>query len=531
MTGSDGSRPLPDLLADDGFFASAPRWGIRRRMVAVFMVLLAVALLVSFLVSRQALRARLDSRIDNALAQEVQELRTLTAIGIDPETAEPFGDDVEAILTTFLSRSVPEENEAFYTLIDGRPHLTSFNAPQELIADADLVARWASTVEPATASTLTDLGDIRYLATPLVADSSVSATFVVVYFPADDRNEIDAVLRLEAIVALAVFAAAAVLAWTAAGRVVQPVRALTEMARSITETDLSARLPIEGRDELTELGETFNEMLARLEAGFIGQRQFLDDVAHELRTPITIVQGHLELLGDDPAERAETVELVNDELNRMRRYVDDLLLLAKAEGSDFLRPAPVDVGELAATLHHKVVALADRNWRLETAPRPGALAIVADPERLSQAVLNLASNAVDHTAQGTDIGLGFEPVPVPGGPTGIRIWVRDRGPGLEPGLADRVFDRRQRGAASRTRRSDGLGIGLSIVAAIVRAHGGTVRAGNCPDGGARFDIELPGEPRPTGDVSDSRPDALSEAPMARNATPQSDQPEREAPTW
>ena len=482
--------------------AAAPRWGIRRRIVVVYLVLLAVALLVSFVVSRQALRARLDGQIEAGLAQEVQELRTLTAIGIDPETGEPFGDDVEAILSTFLSRSVPEDNEAFYTLIEGRPHLVSFGAPEELLADSDLVARWAATVEPMTASAMTELGEVRYLATPLVADGSVSATFVVVYFPTDDRREIDAVFRLEAAVGVAVFVAAALVAWTAAGRIVQPVRALTDMARSITETDLSARLPIRGRDELTELGETFNEMLARLEAGFTGQRQFLDDVAHELRTPITIVQGHLELLGDDPVEREETLELVQDELNRMRRYVDDLLLLAKAEGSDFLRPTPVDVGELAISLHQKVGALADRDWRLEAAPSPGSLAIVADPERLSQAVINLASNAVDHTAPGTEIGLGFEPIPVAGGPTGVRIWVRDRGHGLEPGLAERVFDRRQRGAASRTRRSDGLGIGLSIVDAVVRAHGGTVRAGNRPDGGARFDIELPGEPQPAVDLLD-----------------------------
>ncbi|MEM7325692.1 MAG: HAMP domain-containing sensor histidine kinase [Actinomycetota bacterium] len=493
-SGEDGRRSVDEASAP------APRWGIRRRILVVYLVLLAVALLMSFAVSRQALRARLDGQIEEGLAQEVQELRTLTAVGIDPETGQPFGDDVEAILSTFLSRSVPEDHEAFYTLIEGRPHLVSFGAPEELLADGELVARWAATVEPRTESAMTELGEVRYLATPLVADGAVSATFVVVYFPTDDYREIDAIFRLEAVVGLAVFGAAAVVAWTAAGRIVQPVRALTDMARSITETDLSARLPISGRDELTELGETFNEMLARLEAGFTGQRQFLDDVAHELRTPITIVQGHLELLGDDPAEREETLELVQDELNRMRRYVSDLLLLAKAEGSDFLRPVPVDVGELAATLHQKVGALGDQDWRLETAPSPGSLAIVADPERLSQAVINLAGNAVEHTIPGAEIGLGFEPAPRAGQPTGVRIWVRDRGNGLEPGLAERVFDRRQRGAASRRRRRDGLGIGLSIVDAVVRAHGGTVSARNRPDGGARFDIELPGEPLPAVDV-------------------------------
>ena len=467
---------------------------MRRRIVAAYLTLLATAIFVSLFVTRQALLSRLDDQIDEALAQEVEELRTLTAVGIDPETGEPFGDDVEAILTTFLLRSVPADNEAFYTLIDGQPHLASFGAPQELIADAELVGRWAATLEPTTAQASTTVGDIRFLAMPLIVESEVSATFVVVHFPAVDRREIDAVFGLEAAVGAAVFAIAAALAWTAAGRILRPVQALTETAKSITETDLSARLPIRGNDELTKLGETFNDMLDRLEAGFAGQRQFLDDVAHELRTPITIVQGHLDLMGDDPSEQDQTLELVQDELRRMRRYVDDLLLLAKAEGTDFLRPVPVDVGELAISLFQKVEALGPRSWRLETAPKPGTLAIVADPERLSQAVLNLAGNAVDHTAPGSEIGLGFEPLPVSMDPTGVRIWVRDRGSGLEVGLAERVFDRSQRGAASRTMRSDGLGIGLSIVAAVVRAHGGSVRAGNRPDGGARFDIELPGEP-------------------------------------
>ncbi|MEM9564695.1 MAG: MFS domain-containing histidine kinase [Actinomycetota bacterium] len=471
-----------------------PRLGIRRRIVAAYLGLLALALVASLVVTRQALRARTDAQIDETLAQEVQELQALATIGIDPDTGEPFGDDVEAILSTFLVRSIPADHEAFYTLVGGEPFLASFGAPAELVADPDLVAAWAAADEPVLASAGTELGDVRYLATPLVVDDRSEAVFVVVYFPADDLGEIDAVFGLEAVVGLAVFTLTGALAWTVAGRIVRPVLAMTGIARTITESDLSARIPTDGRDELTELGETFNAMLTRLEVGFADQRQFLDDVAHELRTPITIVQGHLDLLGDDPDERREAVELVQDELQRMRRYVDDLLLLAQAESTEFLRPAPVDVGELAQALHHKAAALGDRHWRLDAAPRPGALAVVVDAERVSQAVLNLATNAVEHTGPEAEIGLGFEGRVGPDGGPGLRIWVRDHGRGLEPGVVDTVFDRHRRGAASRVQRSDGLGIGLSIVAAIVRAHGGTVRAENRPEGGACFVIDLPGEP-------------------------------------
>src|SRR5690606_6248307 len=139
-----------------------------------------------------------------------------------------------------------------------------------------------------------------------------------------------------------------------------------------------------------------------------GQRQFLDDVAHELRTPITIARGHLEVLGDDPAERDETIAIVTDELDRMNRYVNDLLLLAKADQHELqrqlLRFEPVDVGELASGLIQRVSGIAERRWVLDAAPEPGQLAIVADPGRLTQAMLNLATNAADHTDEGDEIG-------------------------------------------------------------------------------------------------------------------------------
>jgi two-component system, OmpR family, sensor kinase len=121
------------------------------------------------------------------------------------------------------------------------------------------------------------------------------------------------------------------LAWRLAGRVADPVTALTRTARAISETDLSRRIPVRGRDEVAQLAATFNEMLERLERAFGSQRRFLDDAGHELRTPLTIVRGHLELLEDDPVERRETVALVMDELDRMGRIVNDLLLLAKRE--------------------------------------------------------------------------------------------------------------------------------------------------------------------------------------------------------
>jgi signal transduction histidine kinase len=468
------------------------RWwtSIRVRIVVGYVVLVAAALAISILVTRQVLIARLDREIDRALAQEVEELRNL-ATGNDPETGEPFGADAQAILDTFLRRNVPAANEAFYAFVDGQRFLSSFDAPQEVWDDERLIGRWATVTEPVQSSARSDIGEIIFLAAPLITSGETTGVLVVTHFPDPDRDEILVVIRVLTIAAAVVVTASALLAWSLAGRVLRPVRELTATAQRISDTDLTQRIVVEGRDELAELGSTFNAMVDRLESGFVEQRRFLDDVAHELRTPITIVQGHIDLLGDDPAERAESVATINDELDRMNRYVNDLLLLAKAESGDFLQFEPVDLGELAEMLEQRFALLGDRVWTLDAAPAPGSVAILGDRDRLVQAMLNLATNAVQHTDQGDELAFGID-----ARDGSATLWVRDTGTGLDDDVIDQLFTRRFRGAASRVRRTEGMGIGLSIVDAVARGHGGRATAANEPGGGARFTIELPIDPTP-----------------------------------
>ena len=477
--------------------APSPTWrrrfgNIRVRVVVGYVALLAAALAISTLVTRQVLLARLDRDVDRSLAQEVEEIRLLAG-GTDPETGEPFGTDAQAVIDTFLSRSVPADNEAYYTLLRGEPYLRDSQAPAEPLEDEALVALWAAADQPLRGSAVTDVGEVRYLVAPLINDGVAEAAFVVVHFPGPDRDETLQVLRIVIVAGAVVLVVSAALAWSLAGRVLRPVRDLTETAREITDTDLSARIPVASDDELGELGHTFNQMLDRLESGFQNQRDFLDDVAHELRTPITIAQGHLELLGDDPVEREETVTVITDELDRMSRYVSDLLLLAKTERPDFIRPQPIDLGEFAADLMPRLSGLGNRVWQLDEAPPPGRLAIVADPVRLSQAVLNLASNAMQHTGPDDEIGFGIDVAPgsIDASPPMARMWVRDTGPGIDPSVRTALFQRHARGAASREGRPDGMGIGLSIVDAITRGHGGHVEVESSPGVGARFTITVP----------------------------------------
>jgi len=468
--------------------ASAWRPGIRARVVIGYVALLAAALTISAVVTRQVLLARLDRDIDRSLAQEVEELRLL-AEADDPATGEPFGDDVEAIFDTFLSRSVPADDEAFYTLVGGEPFLRSFDAPGELFDEATLVERWAGATQPRLDDTDTSIGAVRTLAVPLAAGERTLGTFVVAYFPGAERSSISQILRVLVVAGGIVLLASGALAWSLSGRILRPVRELTDTARDISDTDLSARIPVEGHDELAELGSTFNDMLDRLQQGFDGQRQFLDDVAHELRTPITIVQGHLDLIDDDPDDRAESIAVIADELQRMNRYVSDLLLLAQSERGDFLHVEPVDLTDFAASTLRSVSAMADRAWTLDVA-LDDPLTVTADPRRLSQAVLNLAANAVEHTSSGDRIAIGVGV----DGETPVRtglIWVEDSGSGIDPDIADSLFRRSARGATSRASRPEGMGIGLSIVDAVARAHGGQVDVTEAAGGGSRFTLFLP----------------------------------------
>jgi signal transduction histidine kinase len=255
------------------------------------------------------------------------------------------------------------------------------------------------------------------------------------------------------------------------------VRLVRRAAAELTERDLTRRIPIHGRDDIAALASQFNAMLDRLEQAFGTQRQFVDDASHELRTPITIIRGHLELMGDDPAERADVVRLCTDELDRMSRIVADLLVLATAERPDFVRPEPVEIAELTSDLYAKCRALGDRTWRLASV---GECVAAVDPQRITQAVVQLAQNAVQHTLPGEEILLGSSC-----GDGLVSFWVTDHGPGVAPADRERIFGRFARGP----NRRGGAGLGLAIVQAIAEAHNGTVRLTSPP--GATFALDLP----------------------------------------
>jgi signal transduction histidine kinase len=465
--------------------------GIRLRMVWWFIVVLALATAGSVILVRQVLVQRLDARIESELIQEVDEVRRLAA-GNDPETGEPFGERLDRIFDVFLERNIPARHEVLLTFLGGRLHrysppdepapLDEVKAPYPLHQDRALVARWANLAEPARGRVDTPAGEIEYLAVPFLADGQPSGVFVVASFRDLQRADTDAATLAAGIVGLLMLVIGSVLAIRLAERILAPVRLVTRTARSISDTDLSKRIPVRGYDEISELSATFNDMLERLDAAFATQRRFVDDAGHELRTPITVIRGHLELMGDDAEDRRRTLELVTDELERMTRMVEDLLTLARTEQPDFIRARPADLDELTIRMLQNARGLAPRDWRLDGTAEGRA---TIDEQRLMQAVLQLAANAVRHTGDGDVVSVGSE---LRDGR--VRFWVRDSGSGVRPEDRERIFERFYRGR-SGNRRSDGAGLGLSIVQGIAEAHGGRVELDSEPGEGATFTVVVP----------------------------------------
>jgi two-component system OmpR family sensor kinase len=447
---------------------------LRTRIAAWFIGFFALAMGASILVTYEALLIRLDQRIDEDLKQEAAELRKLV-----DESHPASRADVGRIFVLYLQRNVPSENEALITFVNGVPHKRSGQiVPYRLDTDPALVNRWAMLRDTDRGRVGTPAGRVEYLAVPVGPKNSTHGVFVAAIFRDREKGEVTAAVQAAGAFGIAVLLLASLIAWRLADRVIKPVRELTSTARSISETDLSARIPERGRDEVAQLAATFNSMLGRLERAFVSQRRFLDDAGHELKTPLTIVRGHLELLGDDPKERRETMPLVLDELDRMTRIIGDVLLLARHERSDFLELSTVDVGILTDELHAKAKALAPRDWVVD---KRGRGVIVADRHRLTQAVMQLALNAARYSAVGEAIRLGSN---VSNGEA--RFWISDQGPGIPFDEQRMIFERFQRG--SDTRRWEGAGLGLAIVKAIAEAHHGRVELKSRPGAGATFTL-------------------------------------------
>jgi signal transduction histidine kinase len=292
------------------------------------------------------------------------------------------------------------------------------------------------------------------------------------------------------------FVASLGVGWVVAGRVLRPIGRITAVARDIQATDLSRRIELPGPDdELKQLADTFDAMLARLDAAFAAQRQFIADASHELRNPLAIIRTNVDVaLADpsaDPDDLRHTIAVVKRASGRMARLVDDLLALARRQ-EPILEHEPVDLGVAVAEASDDfVVPAAARNIVLDRVTAPDVV-VTGDRDALKRAVANLLENAVRLAPEGSRIRLAT-------GSEGDRAWiaVTDEGPGIAPEDQPHVFDRFWRADKGRSRADGGTGLGLAIVRQIAESHGGEVRLQSKVGVGSSFVIWLPVAPGPT----------------------------------
>lgn len=460
-------------------------------ILAVACVGLAIVGSVTFLVQRERVIASVNDRLE-AQVQSLKVVADPSPEATDGAAEATDGVDVNAYATVneylraVVARLVPARNEASLALVDGAPRwipstLSGFDISHDQ-AFIDRVLAETSDGVTKRGTAVTDQGSLRYIAIPVVMPGDEEkGLYVRAIDLGAELEPVTLAMATYVIAAVAVLAAIAVVGWFVTGRLLSPIRHMRETANAISITDLSARLSPQGNDDIADLSRTVNSMLDRIEGSVDVQRQLLDDVRHELKTPITIVRGHLELM--DPSDQTDVAsarEIGIAELDRLARLVEDIDLLAAAEGDSYTM-TDVDLGALTARVGELVAVIPGHDWTVESHGEGVAL---GDQDRLLQAWVQLADNAAKYTPAGSPIEIGSD-----ADPAGARLWVRDHGPGIPAAARHRIFRRFDR--AHGKRAVGGSGLGLAIVDVIAKSHGGHCSVTDTPGGGATFTIHLP----------------------------------------
>jgi two-component system, OmpR family, sensor kinase len=475
--------------------------GLRWRLAGWVAVLSLVCLAIAFVAVYRGTGTQVRRQIDAEIAGDAGEFAHSLASS-DPRSSAQAKKDATRYVT---GQPFSGSSTLLFAVIPGAgtstnvPELFSDRPPDEGETQAEQdqenrqAARLLTVGDGYTTLPLPDVGELRLFKRTVRLNSASKLSRVVVGVGEPLVPVVRAqrgVARAFILAGVLALAGALLGAWLIGTRMSRPMRHMAAVAARVDAGDLAPRIHDEGQaGEARVLADAFNHMLDRLTEAFAAQRAFVADASHELRTPLTVIRGQLEVLASQrhpPEEEVRRVEaLVQAEIARVSRLVDDLLVLAKSEQPQFLRTKHIDVSVFVEELWRTTTMLADRRFELQGVPE-GTL--LADPDRLAQALRNLLANAIEHTT--ADIGLVLMRVaPAPGGR--IRFIVADDGPGIPADQRARVFDRFHRTDTARDRASGGAGLGLAIVDAIAKAHGGRVSASESSAGGAQVELELP----------------------------------------
>lgn len=456
---------------------------IRWRLALLIMALVGAVIVVSSLLVDRVWNGELRSQFDSSLSEEAREF-VVAAASLRGENE--LVDFAEEYLR--LHQYEDPSRIFLFGLADGETMTLHLPAGGNQI-EADLPQPQAATVSLRTVPLLS--GEPYRVAFALVTVKGEGAGTIYVAEPTGPVEAIiDEHTRNTALAALGGLILAGVGAYFIARVALAPVRRITRTAESITDRGLSRRIGFNGaRDEVGDLAVAFDRMIGRLDEAFTEQRRLLTDLSHELRTPITVARGHLDLLrsttGRSGADAEESLDAAIQELDRMNRLVADLFTLARSSRPDFLRRESIPVRALLQESMTKAHSLGERRWVLGHVPD---CAIVADRDYLAGALLNLLQNALQHTQRGDSIGVDAT---LDDGWVALRVW--DTGEGIPPEHLPNVFERFYRAPSPRAKASQGAGLGLAIVKAVVSAHGGMVEVDSKLGEGSAFTIRLPAD--------------------------------------
>ena len=456
---------------------------LRWTLVAALLVLSGLGLLASGVAVTSALQDSLLSRVDRDLEEAA---RTWARPAGPPQLPRPPD--------TPSSQRPPSPFYVQVTDADGRvlvvvnDESTAPDVPAE------------ATGGPITVGS-TDGGDHDWRV--LSTESSDGIVTTIGMSLAETEDTVDRLVVLQAGIGAVVLVALAVAGGVVVRRSLRPLDEVERTATRIADGDLSERVP--ERDPRTEIGRlsvTFNRMLGKIESAFAAtaaseesarrseekMRRFVADAGHELRTPLTTIRGFAELYRQGAStDTGMLMDRIEREAQRMGLLVEDLLMLARLDEQRPLDRSPVDLLAVAADAVHGARAVApDRHVALEIIDGPGTPEVLGDDARLRQVLGNLVSNALTHTPPQADVTVRVGTVD-----SDAVLEVADTGPGLGPEDRERVFERFYRADASRTRASGGSGLGLSIVAALVAAHGGKVEVESEEGVGSTFRVHIP----------------------------------------
>ena len=465
--------------------------GIIILITAISMILVGVGLFVI------QIRAAHD-RVNGALVHSEDTLRNF-ATKVPTMSSDARPENTEEFLRLFLERELPAPNEAILTYSDGALYFHQEDQGIPAIDDEELLAR----ISPLTRATSTIWRDIdtevaryRVLVVPVSINGMPNDAVVFVHDVTAEYQPAWLLIRAFALLSLVIVLIAGGLAWFAAGRVMKPLKALRDLTTKISRDNLDERLPMDGTEDLAAVASSFNSMVDRMQAAFKSQNQLLDDAGHELRTPVTVVSGHLELMDvNDPEDVSATRDLAMAELDRMRRLTDDLVLLAKTERPDFLNMAPVDVADLTREAFAHSQRLGDREWVLG---KTADIVVDGDTQRLLQAYLQFAANAVKFSEPGSKIEISST-LRGTGLKREVALSVTDNGVGISEENQTKVFGRFSRVDSTK----QGAGLGLSIVQGIAKAHRGRIDLKSKLGVGSTFSVVIPAPDEPDDDVENS----------------------------